>query len=215
MKNLCKHKVATGIVALIIALTASMGVAYADLDVAGTLQAWFNKKTDSAITSLEQSMQSDLETQKEELKQQLQTRLATSSSELDAYTETIREQYIDAIQAHSAKLLESTTFDREEDRQQIEQKLQAILDSATGAMNSLMESYIPPAAVFTPTELQPAPINTPEASNLPTATADAIVILETVEEELLLPSPTALPIESLLPTEETTYSPSATPSPVS
>lgn len=199
MKRLLKQRIVAGIVALMIAVTASMGIAYADIDISGTLQAWFDKKTDSAIASLEQSVQAETALQKAALKQQLQSRLAASSEELDAFTEATRAQYILAIQQHAEDLLAAAVIDNEQDRRQLEEKLQLIADSAIEAMNTLMASYTPPAVTFIPAEpVQPAPMTVePIVTSFPSAAPEAIEATESAE-----PSETTEPLETSEPEQQ-------------
>ncbi|QHW32299.1 hypothetical protein GZH47_16785 [Paenibacillus rhizovicinus] len=143
-------KVAAGIVFLMVTFTGTMGIAYADVDIAGTLQSWFNKKTDLAVTSLTQSIQSETDTQKAQLKKELQLRLEASAQEIDTFTEEQRTKYIAAIQKHAAELIASMNINNDQDRQQIQAKLQTITDSAMQAMDTLSGSYTPPAVVYTP-----------------------------------------------------------------
>jgi nitrogen fixation/metabolism regulation signal transduction histidine kinase len=174
-----------------IALTASMGIAYADMDIAGTLQSWFSKKTDNAIVSLEQSMQAELALQQASLKQELQERLAASSRELDDFTEEQRAAYIAAIQQHAADLLENVQIDNAEDRQQIQAKLDLIASSAMEAMNSLMSSYAPPAPTFTPTETPaPAPANE-QPTSTPAVSLEATSAPEASEAPASTPAPSS------------------------
>lgn len=143
-------KVAAGIVSLTIAVTVTTGIAYADVDTRAALQAWFNKKTSMVMADLEQSVQSETDKQKALLKDQLQLRLETSSRQLDEYTEDQKRRHAEAIEQHANALIANLTFNNEQDRQQIQAKLEAITVSAMAAMDGLAESYVQPVLTFTP-----------------------------------------------------------------
>jgi hypothetical protein len=145
-----KRIVAAGIVSLTVVLTASAGISYADIDIAGSMASWFNKKTEQVIQGLDQSMKSETETQKERLKKELQLRLEASSRSLESFTEEQKRIRLQALGQYAQSLLASTDIKTAQDRQQILNKLQAIMDSAQGAMDTLANSYVPPALVFTP-----------------------------------------------------------------
>lgn len=145
-----KRIVAAGIVSLTVVLTASVGISYADIDIAGSMASWFNKKTEQVIQGLDQSMKSETETQKELLKKELQLRLEASSRSLESFTEEQKRIRLQALGQYAQSLLASTDIKTTQDRQQILNKLQAIVDSAQGAMDTLVNSYVPPALVFTP-----------------------------------------------------------------
>ncbi len=145
-----KRIVAAGIVSLTVVLTASVGISYADIDIAGSMASWFNKKTEQVIQGLDQSMKSETETQKELLKKELQLRLEASSRSLESFTEEQKRIRLQALGQYAQSLLASTEIKTTQDRQQILNKLQAIVDSAQGAMDTLANSYVPPALVFTP-----------------------------------------------------------------
>lgn len=145
-----KRIVAAGIVSLTVVLTASAGISYADIDIAGSMASWFNKKTEQVIQGLDQSMKSETETQKELLKKELQLRLEASSRSLESFTEEQKRIRLQALGQYAQSLLASTDIKTAQDRQQILNKLQAIVDSAQGAMDTLANSYVPPALVFTP-----------------------------------------------------------------
>lgn len=155
-----KRIVAAGIVSLTVVLTASAGISYADMDIAGAMASWFNKKTEQVIQGLDQSMKSETDAQKELLKKELQLRLEASSRNLESFTDTQKQLHLKALEQHAQSLLAATDVKTEQDRRQILNKLQAILDSAKGAMDTLAASYVPPAMVFTqspPVILVPPP----------------------------------------------------------
>ncbi|GGD91221.1 hypothetical protein [Paenibacillus nasutitermitis] len=147
-----KKKIAAGIVSLTIAFTATTGIAYADIDLAGLLQSWFNKKTEIVMESLGQSIQSETDKQKILLKEELQLRLQASATELDAYTEEQKRLHTEAIKQYAAALIANMDIDNEQDRQQMLDKLQIITDSAQEAMNALAGSYVQPQLTFIPLE---------------------------------------------------------------
>ncbi|MBC8080963.1 MAG: hypothetical protein H7X86_11500 [Gorillibacterium sp.] len=147
-----RKKVAAGMISIIVALTVTMGIAYADVDLEGTLQSWFNKKTDIVMKSLEQSVQSETDKQKTLLKQQLQLRLEASSEQLDAYTAEQKRLHTEAIEQYAEALIENMEIDTEQDRKQILAKLEVIIESAKEAMDSLAESYVQPVLTFVPAE---------------------------------------------------------------
>ncbi|KQX67126.1 hypothetical protein [Paenibacillus sp. Root444D2] len=170
-----KRIVAAGIVSLTVVLTASVGISYADIDIAGSMAAWFNKKTEQVIQGLDQSMKSETETQKELLKKELQLRLEASSRSLESFTEEQKRIRLQALGQYAQSLLARTDIKTAQDRQQILNKLQAIVDSAQGAMDTLANSYVPPALVFTPSPPvvlvlppgAPAPLPAPAGPNQP------------------------------------------------
>ncbi|MCY9663183.1 hypothetical protein P5G65_33575 [Paenibacillus chondroitinus] len=144
-----KRIVAAGIVSLTVVLTASAGISYADMDIAGAMASWFNKKTEQVIQGLDQSMKSETDAQKEMLKKELQLRLEASTRSLQSFTDTQKQLHLQALEQHAQSLLAGTEVKTEQDRKQILDKLQTILDSAKDAMDSLAGSYVPPAMVFT------------------------------------------------------------------
>lgn len=159
-----KRIVAAGIVSLTVVLTASAGISYADMDVAGAMASWFNKKTEQVIQGLDQSMKSETDAQKDLLKKELQLRLEASTRSLESFTDTQKQLHLQALEQHAQSLLAGTEVKTEQDRIQILNKLQAILDSAKGAMDTLAASYVPPAMVFTqspPIILVPPPPSAP------------------------------------------------------
>jgi predicted regulator of Ras-like GTPase activity (Roadblock/LC7/MglB family) len=159
-----KRIVAAGIVSLTVVLTASAGISYADMDIAGAMASWFNKKTEQVIQGLDQSMKSETDAQKEMLKKELQLRLEASTRSLESFTDTQKQLHLQALEQHAQSLLAATDVKTEQDRIQILNKLQAILDSAKGAMDTLAASYVPPAMVFThspPVILVPPPASAP------------------------------------------------------
>jgi predicted regulator of Ras-like GTPase activity (Roadblock/LC7/MglB family) len=143
-----KRIVAAGIVSLTVVLTASAGISYADMDIAGAMASWFNKKTEQVIQGLDQSMKSETDAQKEMLKKELQLRLEASTRSLESFTDTQKQLHLQALEQHAQSLLAATDVKTEQDRIQVLNKLQAILDSAKGAMDTLAASYVPPAMVF-------------------------------------------------------------------
>ncbi|GFZ81477.1 hypothetical protein GCM10008018_29010 [Paenibacillus marchantiophytorum] len=161
-----KRIVAAGIVSLTVILTASAGVSYADIDLAGTMASWFNKKTEQVIQNLDQSMKSETDVQKELLKKELQVRLEASARNLESFTEEQKKIHVQALAQYTQALLAQTNVRTEQDRQQITDKLQLILDSAKSAMDTLAGSYVPPAQIFAPSPpvivAPPVPIPTPK-----------------------------------------------------
>ncbi|MFC4100693.1 hypothetical protein [Paenibacillus xanthanilyticus] len=145
-----RNKVAAGIVSLTAVMMAA-GITYADIDLAGTMRAWFDQKTELAKSSLQQSIQSETDKQKALLKEQLQLRLQSSSEELDAYTEEEKKLRLAAIQQYAATLLENLDVQNHQDREQLQSKLDAIVQSAQAAMDSLADSYEAPNVTFVPT----------------------------------------------------------------
>ncbi|MEC0268832.1 hypothetical protein [Paenibacillus anseongense] len=168
-----KQIVAAGIVSLTVVLTASAGISYADMDIAGAMASWFNKKTEQVIQGLDQSMKSETDAQKELLKKELQLRLEASTRSLQSFTDTQKQLHLQALEQHAQYLLAGTEVKTEQDRKQILDKLQTILDSAKDAMDSLAGSYVPPAMVFTqsPPIILVAP--PPSAPAIPPATPPA------------------------------------------
>ncbi|ANE46506.1 hypothetical protein SY83_09695 [Paenibacillus swuensis] len=143
-----KAKVVTGIVSLIIVIAGTTGISYADVDIAGSLRSWYSSKTESAVSSLEQAVQSETDQQKAILKEELQRQLEQSAKDLDAFTEEQKQLHIAAIQQYANTLLQNVEINSKQDRQQILAKLQLITDSAVQAMNALVESYEPPAVTY-------------------------------------------------------------------
>lgn len=186
-----KSKVVAGIVSLMIATVATTGIAFADVDLQGTLMSWFGKKTELAIESLEQSIKAETETQKGLLEQQLRQQLADASSEIDTFTETERNETIKAIQDHAANLLEANSIDSEADLQQIQNKLQQIADSAISAMNSLVNSYTPPSVEFVPSATTKQPNEANESGAETDTSADELTQPEVTQPENSVQPPTA------------------------
>lgn len=153
-----KTKFVLGIVSLTTALGITAGVSFADVNVSESLHAWYGKKTELAIQSLEQALTSETEQQKAMLKEELQRRMEASSAQLDGFTREQKELYIRNIEAHAQEIL--ARFDEgasEQDRAQITTKLDMILSSATDAMNALADSYTAPTPAFeAPQQRQPA-----------------------------------------------------------
>ncbi|RTE08333.1 hypothetical protein [Paenibacillus whitsoniae] len=152
-----KRKIAAGIVSLTAILTASAGISYADLDIAGSMASWFSKKSEQAMQSLDQSMKSETEAQKEALKKELQLRLEAASHSLDAYTEEQKRAQLDILDQYAQRLLDKMDLRTAQDREQILNKLQAIVASAEAGMNALADSYTPPALVYVPSPGAGAP----------------------------------------------------------
>ncbi|CAM4491459.1 Fe2+ transport system protein B [Paenibacillus endophyticus] len=149
-----KKKIAAGIVSLTVAITATTGIAYADVDLGATIETWFNKKTEIVMESLEHSIQSETDKQKAMLKEELQLRLEASSKQLDAYTEEQKLVHAQAIEQYAAAILENVVINNEQDRKQMLDKIQVIVDSAKEAIQSLAGSYAPPQLTFVPSESQ-------------------------------------------------------------
>lgn len=145
-----RRKVAIVIVSLTVAVTATTGMVFADTDIAGTLRAWFDKKTETAMNDLAQSVQSETDLQKTRLKEELRIRLDASAKELDVYTEEQQRLYKEAIDQYADSLVAGMNIDNGQDRQQIRSKLQTIADSAKAAMDALSGSYVPPTPTFEP-----------------------------------------------------------------
>ncbi|UJF32988.1 hypothetical protein [Paenibacillus hexagrammi] len=145
-----KRKIVAGFVSLTAIVAATTSVSYADVDIAASLNAWFNKKTEIILQSLDESMKSETEKQKNMLKKELQQRLNRSSQELEGFTEEQKQLRIQAIQQYAQELVDKMDVKTEVDRQQIEEKLLLIENSAKAAMDSLAATYVPPAVVFTP-----------------------------------------------------------------
>ncbi|MGG1515877.1 hypothetical protein ABE504_10720 [Paenibacillus oryzisoli] len=152
-----KQKIAVGVVSLTAILTASAGISYADLDIAGSMASWFSKKSEQAMQSLDRSMKSETEAQKEALKKELQLRLEAASRSLDAYTEEQKRAQMDILDQYAQSLLDKMDLRTAQDREQILNKLQAIVASAEAGMNALAESYTPPALVYVPSPTAGAP----------------------------------------------------------
>lgn len=145
-----RTKVVAGIVSLSVLLTTSTFVSYADFNISEALTTWFSKKTEIAISNLDQALLSETEKQKARLQEELRLRLEASSTELNQYTEDQKALYIQAIQQYADSLIASLSISNAEDEQQIRTKLDAILRSAQTAMAELADSYVPPALTLTP-----------------------------------------------------------------
>ncbi|MEC0231232.1 hypothetical protein [Paenibacillus alba] len=182
-----KRIVAAGIVSLTVILTASAGVSYADIDIAGTMASWFNKKTEQVVQNLDQSMKLETDAQKEVLKKELQLRLEASARNLEAFTEEQKQVHVQALAQYAQKLLAQTDIRTEQDRQQIMNKLQSITDSAKGAMDALAGSYVPPVLAFSPAP----PVIVPPAAVVPTA--PPAVVVPTVPPAVVVPT---VPVEN-------------------
>jgi hypothetical protein len=146
-----KRKVVAGIVSLTVIITATAGISYADTDLAGSMTSWFAKKTGQVMQSLDVSIQSETEKQKELLKKELQLRLETSAKSLDAFTEEQKRLRTETLGQYAQSLLAKVDFQSMQDREQVLSKLQAIVDSAQAGMDELVGSYVPPALTFVPT----------------------------------------------------------------
>lgn len=146
-----KRKVVAGIVSLTVILTASAGISFADTDLAGSMTSWFAKKTGQVMQSLDVSIQSETETQKELLKKELQLRLETSARSLDAFTEEQKRLHREVLEQYTQSLLAKVDFQSVQDREQVLSKLQVIVDSAQAGMDVLVGSYVPPTLTFVPT----------------------------------------------------------------
>ncbi|MDD9270936.1 hypothetical protein ACFPES_28200 [Paenibacillus sp. GCM10023248] len=171
-----KRIVAAGIVSLTVVLSASAGVSYADIDVAGVMASWFNKKTEQVIQGLDASMKSETDAQKELLKKELQLRLEASTRSLESFTDEQKRLHLQALGQYAQSLLASTDIKTEQDRAQIMNKLQTILDSAKDAMDTLADSYVPPAMVFAPAApviIAPPSVPAQPAPGIPSPAAPA------------------------------------------
>ncbi|WP_171684673.1 hypothetical protein [Paenibacillus planticolens] len=169
--------VAAGIVSLTVVLTASAGISYADMDAAGAMASWFAKKTERVLLGLDQSMKSETDTQKELLKKELQLRLEASARSLESFTDEQKRLHLQVLEQYAQSLLAGTEVQTGQDREQILNKLQAILDSAKEAMDTLAGSYMPPAMVFTPSApvvLVPPTVNSDVYGQKPAATVSHV-----------------------------------------
>lgn len=153
-----KRKVVAGIVSLTVILTISAGISYADTDLMGSMSSWFSKKTEQAIQSLDVDMKSETERQKELLKKELQRRLDVVASDLDAFTADQKQKHIAVLGQYVQDVLSKTDIQSAADREQVLQKLQAILDSAQAAMDALAASYEAPSLIFVPTKQIQQPV---------------------------------------------------------
>lgn len=146
-----KQMVAAGIVSLTVIITATAGISYASMDLTGSMTSWFAKKTELVMQNLDVSMTSETEKQKELLKKELQLRLQTSSTNLEAFTEEQKQLRVEVLAQYAQDLLARTDIQSAQDREQVLSKLQAIVESAQAAMDTLASSYVAPSLLYIPT----------------------------------------------------------------
>lgn len=152
-----KRKIAVGIVSLTVVISATTGISYADTDLAGAMTSWFAKKTGQVMQSLDISMQTEIQAQKELLKKELQQRLENASLSLEAYADEQKKMRLETLSQYAQNLLTEMDIHSGQDREQLVRKLEEIITSAQSAMEDLKTSYVPPALVFTASPMMGAP----------------------------------------------------------
>lgn len=138
-----------------------IGPAFAENNIYGLLSQWYNQRVIDAESKIRQGVQSELEVQELRLKSEIKAKMKTSSKDLDEFIDNETKRYRRNIAAYADQLIESMDFSNEENKDQIQAKLNQILVSAQSAMDSLVSSYNPPIPSYE------SPIENPEQAKKP------------------------------------------------
>ncbi|QQZ09785.1 hypothetical protein [Heyndrickxia vini] len=132
-----KLKLLIGVLFLSLMIGSSISVAFADQDIPTLLTNWFNKKGSESITSIEQAIMSEKETQKERLKEELQVELRRSQQALTDYALQERKDRISEIRAYTDQLISTIHIDNQQEKEAISEKLKTIMNGAIQEMNGV------------------------------------------------------------------------------
>lgn len=136
-KNKRKKKAILGSVIIGAALLFNATISFADADVNGLMESWYNKKAEIAKSAVNTALQSEVETQKLRIKEELKKKLDASATELESYTKQEIENRKSSIIKHADEIIDNTNFSIEADKNQIKGKLDEILNSAIKAMDEV------------------------------------------------------------------------------
>ncbi|MBS4174334.1 hypothetical protein [Bacillus sp. FJAT-49736] len=132
-----KVKILIGVLFLTVSIGGGIGVAFADSDINGLLTSWFKQKGEESISSMEQAILSEKETQKQRLKDELQLEIQASQKKLSDFTKEETSIRVQEIQDYAEKLIANLKIDTFADEQQIKAELDAIVEKAKSDMDKI------------------------------------------------------------------------------
>lgn len=136
-KNKRKKKAILGSAIIGVALLFNATISFADADVNGLMESWYNKKAEIAKSAVNTALQSEIEIQKLRIKEELKKKLDASASELSSYTDQEIKTRKEAIIKHADDIINNANFSVEADKNQIKGKLDEILNNAIKAMDEV------------------------------------------------------------------------------
>lgn len=136
-KDKRKKKAILGSAIISVAILFNATISFADADVNGLMESWYNKKAEIAKSAVDKALQSEIETQKLRIKEELKKKLDASASELSSYTDQEIKTRKEAILKHADDIIKNTDFSVEADKNQIKGKLDEILNNAIKAMDEV------------------------------------------------------------------------------
>ncbi len=132
-----KIKFLIGVLFLIVTVGGGMGIAFADADINGLLTNWFNQKSSESISSIEKSISTEKDLQKERLKQELQIEIQNAQKQLSDFTEQEKNQRIQAIRDYANQLIANLKIDNSGKEKAIQNQMNAIVKQAKAAMDQI------------------------------------------------------------------------------
>lgn len=136
-KDKRKKKAILGSAIISVAILFNATISFADADVNGLMESWYNKKAEIAKSAVDKELQSEVIIQKERIKEELKKKLDASALELDSYTKQEIESRKKAIKKHADEIINNTNFSVEADKNEIKGKLDEILNNAIKAMDEV------------------------------------------------------------------------------
>lgn len=104
-KDKRKKKAILGSAIISVAILFNATISFADADVNGLMESWYNKKAEIAKSAVDKALQSEIETQKLRIKEELKKKLDASASELSSYTDQEIKTRKEAILKHADDII--------------------------------------------------------------------------------------------------------------
>ncbi|MFC4355241.1 hypothetical protein ACFO0S_09305 [Chryseomicrobium palamuruense] len=139
-----------GTVFLIAICISSIQVAFAEQDISTLISQWFDQQKTSAVASMESSIESEKEQQVIRLKAHLQSEMERAQGELSAFEQQQIDETVEALRQHTSQLMASVSYSNEAEKQAIINELNFIFNSAILAMGSVNLVEIPPVETEPP-----------------------------------------------------------------
>lgn len=135
-------------------IVGTVSATFAENNIYGLLSQWYKKKATEAEAEIQEEVEEELAIQKLRLQSEIQLQMEESSKNLDDFKNNKIEEYRSNIVDYADRLVANLEIPDEEDRDQIEGKLNEILNSAQEAMEQLIDSYTPPTPIYEPSQDQ-------------------------------------------------------------
>ncbi|WP_373894291.1 hypothetical protein ACUL41_00660 [Virgibacillus natechei] len=136
-------KFLVGALLLIIIITSSINVAFADRDIGSVLTNWFNKNEGESIAEIEQAIDSERQDQTERLKEELRLEIESSEQELNQFTETQKTDRTTELERYTDELIHNLSIDNEEEKNRIAEETEAIVQEAKEKIDNIERTEKP------------------------------------------------------------------------